>query len=226
VRNYKDLELSVHLVKTSKTGRERPMDLVVKIKDDGKVKKTLAEFTAPDEVKGMKSLSWDASASGQESERWFQLAGLDWVKCRGKACENLEDQFGFTMDIFAIKLDNATHTLKGEEAIDGAACYKIESKLKDPTQRDDPDIFTWVDKEKFAARKIEAYDAAGQLSQVSNFTKFKQIGDHWWEVEGNLTKLKSGKKLTFAITDSKINTGISDEVFAKPGKFKVEEEKK
>jgi hypothetical protein len=226
VRNYQDLELSVHLVKTSKSGRERPMDLVVKIKDDGKVKKTLAEFTAPDEVKGMKSLGWDASASGQESERWFQLAGMDWVKCRGKACENLEDQFGFTMDIFAVKLDHAVHTMKGEEAVDGAPCYKIESKLKDPNEREDPVIVTWVDKEKFAARKIEAYDKDGKLSQVSTFTKFKMIGDHWWETEGQLTKLKTGKKLAFSITDAKINAGIADEVFAKPRAFKLEEDKK
>jgi hypothetical protein len=225
-RSYKDLALTVHLVKTAKSGRERPMDLVVKIKDDGKIKKTLAEFTGPDEVKGMKSLSWDYSAPGQEPDRWFKLAGLDWVKCRGKACENLEDQFGFTMDIFAVKLDEAVHTMKGEETVDGAACYKIESKIKDPSKREDPVILTWVDKQKFAARKIEAYGPDGKLSQTSTFSQFKQIGDHWWETSGQLTKVKSGKKIAFSITDSQINAGIPDDIFAKPQKFKVEENKK
>lgn len=225
-RSYQDLSLKVHLVKTAKSGRERPMDLVVMIKDDGKIKKTLVEFTAPDEVKGMKSLSWVPAAAGAESERWFKLAGLDWAKCRGRACERLEEQFGFSMEIFAVKLENATHVLKGEETLDGAPCYKIESKLKDLEEREDPVVVTWVDKEKFAARKIEAYDKDNQLSQFSTFTKFQMIGDHWWETEGLFTKLKSGRKLAFGITDAKINTGLSDDLFKKPEKFKVEEDKK
>jgi len=224
-RPYQDLTLTVHLVKTSKTGRERPMDLVVKIKDAGTVKKTYAEFTGPEEVKGMKSLMWDYQEEGKESERWFQLAGLDYVKCLGKACERMEDQFGFSMEIFAVKLDEAEHTYQGEEAVEGAPCYKIESRLKDPERRADPTIVTWVDKGKYVARKIEAYGKDGQLSQSSTFSRFQMIGDHWWELEGQLTRLKTGKKIAFAISDFKINAGIPDEVFAKPEKFKVEEEK-
>lgn len=221
-RPYRDLTLNVHLVKTAKSGRERPMDLMVKIKDDGKTKKTLVEFTGPDEVKGMKSLSW-VPASGAESEQWFKLAGLEWTKCRGRACERLEEQFGFSMEIFAVKLENAVHALKGVETLDGAACYKIESKLKNLEEREDPMIVTWVDKEKFVARKIEAYDQDKKLTQFSTFSKFQMIGDHWWETEGLFTKLKSGRKLAFRIVDFKINSGLADKLFAKPEKFKLEE---
>lgn len=222
-RNYDDIELTVHLVKISKSGRERPMDLLVKIKDGPDVKRTYAEFIAPPEVKGMKSLSWDYKEEGVKSDRWFQLAGLDYVKCVGKACQSMEDRFGFSMDIFAVKLDEAEHKYLEPEKLGGTECYKIETRLKDEDEPDGARYVTWVDKEKFAARRIESYDKDGDLVQESNFTEFKMIGDHWWETKGELIKHNSGKTVKFEIKAFKVNEGIDDSVFEKPSLFKVKD---
>jgi hypothetical protein len=225
-RPYHDLTLKVHLVKTSKTGRERPMDLVVKMKQKPDVKMTLAVFTAPPEVQGISSLAYDYTDPNKPTDRWFKLAGMDYAKCLGKACQNMEERFGFSTDIFAIDLDEATHKLLPDEDVDGAPCYKIESDSKDPDDPRGARFITWVDKQKFAARKIEDYDKSGKLTQMSTFTAFQDINGHWWETKGSLIQYDSGKKLTFDITEAKADTSIPDDVFAKPKMFSVQGEEK
>jgi Outer membrane lipoprotein-sorting protein len=217
-RNYDDLVLDVDLIKINKSGRERPMSLIVKIKNEQGLKKTIAEFTGPPEVKGMKSLSWDYEDETKEDGRWFKLVGLDFIKCKGKACQNMEDRFGFSMNIFSVDVDEASHELSGEEEIGGAVCYKIKSQSKDPDNPDGANITVWIDKEKFAARKIETYDKDGNILTTSEFTGFMEVGDHWWETKGQLDKVKSKKKIRFEINEAKVNEGIDDSVFARPDK--------
>jgi hypothetical protein len=219
-RDYQDLELIVHLVKVSATGKERPMDLDVKLKKTPEATRTLAVFTGPPEVAGISSLSWDYP--GKPSERWFKLSGLEWVKCIGNGCANLEERFGFSMEIFAIKLDEANHTMLGEEVLDGVPVYKIESKSKDPANPAGARFVSYIDQEKFVARKIEVYDRNGKLTQESRFTAFRMVGSHWWETSGNLVNHVTGRGLRFEIRDSKANTGIPDSVFAKPKLFQSE----
>lgn len=225
-RNYQDMELAIHLVKVSRKGRERSMDLVVRSKRTDEVTKSLAEFTAPAELVGMKSLSWDYSEPKKPSDRWFLLAGMDkYVKCKGKACSKMGEQFGFSAETFAMDLDDSEHELLGTENIGGAECHKIQSKAKEPDKHDITRLVIWVDKDKLAARKIEAYGKDGKLSYTSTFTEFKQLTDRWWETKGEIVKVKSGKKMRFQIGEAKIDTGIPDEVFAKPKKFAVKENK-
>lgn len=196
------------------------MDLTVQLKKTPGLVRTLAVFTAPPEVAGISSLSY--AAEGKPAERWFKLAGMEWVKCVGNSCSSLEDRFGFTLDIFALDIEAATHKLLGEEAIDGAACYKIESVSKDPKNPRGSRFLTWVDRQKFAARRIQVFDAAGKLVQESRFTAFKELGTHWWETAGTFNNYSTGRGLRFKMTDAKINTGIPDSVFARPKLFKTQ----
>jgi hypothetical protein len=219
-RPYKDLTLKIKLVRTSKSGRARDMELVVKIKKTPDVTKTYAEFTAPPEVAGITSLSWDYK--DKPADRWFKLSGMEYVKCVGNGCADLEERFGFSMDIFSIRKEEATHKLLGEEKVGGAACWKIESTPKDKNNPEGSRFIAWIDKEKFAARKIEAYGADGKLKQSSSFTDFMEINGHWWEREGTLENFETGKKLAFKILDARADTNIPDSVFAPPKKFKTE----
>ncbi len=219
-RDYEDLKLHVKLVKLSRTGREREMELDVYIKESPEVTKTLVEFTSPPEVKGMTSLSWDYA--DKPADRWFKLLGMNYVKCIGKACRRMEERFGFSMEIFSIDIDDGQHKLLGEEKIDGASCYKVESEAV-IENTEGSRFITWVDKEMYAARKIEAYDENGEKTQVSHFIGFDKIGDHWWETKGKLSKLDSGKEVRFEIVSHEINTGLKDELFEKPGNFNVRE---
>ena len=220
-RQYDDMTLQVKLVKVSRSGREREMELEVKIKKDGDATRTKAEFTAPPEIAGMTSLSWDYTGTVEPSDRWFRLAGLNYVKCVGRACSSMEDRFGFSMDIFAIRLDEAEHTLLGEEEVDGTACWKVESKTKEGVDRAEDKFITWVDKKMYAARKIEAYEG-GEVTQRSLFTGFKELAGHWWETKGTLEQVGSKKEVRFEILEAKANTGIPDEVFEKPRTFDIQ----
>jgi len=223
-REFQDMELSIHMVRVNKKGRERPMDLVVKSRKTVEVTKAYAEFTAPIEVEGMKSLTWDYTDPEKPTDQWFMLSGMDYMKCRGKACQNMEERFGFSSQSFAFDVEDAEHELVGTENIDGAPCYKIESRAKDQDKYETARVTVWVDKEKFVLRKIEAFDKNDKPMHTSTFTEFKELGDHWWETKGEMTSHQSGKKMRFEIKEAKIDSGIPDQVFAKPKKFKIKED--
>ncbi len=220
-RDYTDMVMNIHLVKVSKSGRERPMDLEVKMKKTPEVTKTLAVFTGPPEVKGISSLVWDYADAERKSDRWFKLTGLDYVKCMGKSCRRMEERFGFSMDIFAIELDDAAHEFLGIEELDGAPCYKVASAARGEGITAGSRFVTWVDKEKYAARKIEAYDENGEVANLSRFTEFKLLGDHWWETKGELEQPREGKQLRFEIVDARVDVELDDELFEPPRIFKV-----
>ncbi len=221
-REYQDLQMNVHLVKINKRGREREMELTVSMKKTPEVAKTLAEFTAPPEAAGIKSLSWTYTEPEKPADRWFKLAGLDYTKCVGRACQNMEDRFGFSTSIFAVDMDAAEHKLLANEKIDGSPCYKIESRSKDPQNPDGAKIIIWIDVEKSAARRIETYDKDDKPILTSTFSEFMELGDHWWETKGELANHQTGKNLRFEILEAKINAGIEDRVFEKPKLFKIE----
>ncbi len=220
-RDYQDLKLHVKLVKISSTGRKRDMELDVYIKESPGITKTLVEFTSPPAVKGMCSLSWDYA--DKPADRWFKLLGMNYVKCIGKACQRMEERFGFSMEIFSIDINEARHRLLGEEEIDGAACYKVESEAVEENPEGSRFI-TWIDKDMYAARKIEAYNEGGEKTQVSHFTGFDKIGDHFWETKGVLKKLDSGKEVRFEIVSHEMNSGLEDELFKRPESFDVSKE--
>jgi outer membrane lipoprotein-sorting protein len=112
-------------------------------------------------------------------------------------------------------VDDYTHTLEGEEEIDGRQCYKI--KL---TAREDAEVLWgsqiwWVDKNEFITLKAELYDEDGYLVRTERGSDLKTMDGRFIPTTLELVPAeKEGNKTIVKILEMKFNITIAESFFS------------
>jgi outer membrane lipoprotein-sorting protein len=112
-------------------------------------------------------------------------------------------------------VNDYTHSLEGEETVDGHQCYKI--KL---TAKPDADILWgsqvwWVDKKEFIALKAELYDEDGYLVRSETASDLKIMDGRLLPTLIELVPADTeGQKTILRIVEMKFNTNIDDGFFS------------
>ena len=118
---------------TNKSGSTRVRTIKQYTKDLGKVEKSIMFFQAPADVKNTSFMSWTYEDDSKSDDQWIYLPALK--KTKRISSDSKSDYFmgsDFTYDDLGDrKLEDDTHTLIGEETMDGKACYVVESFSKD-----------------------------------------------------------------------------------------------
>jgi hypothetical protein len=212
-KDFKDAELKVNIQKT-RAGTAKNIGLTLYQKNYPEMVTTLAVITEPEPAAGISFLTWDYAAKGKPDQKWYYLPAINQYKeLNDEQGKKYEDQFGFSMKIFAIDLEQADYQILGEENLGGKRTWKVESLMKDPNSPDGARILTWVNQETFAPQKIQIYDQSGKLIREFNLLDEKKYGDSWQETAGTYQDFTKGQTVKFSITDTKFNTGLSDELF-------------
>jgi len=98
-----------------------------KLQANGVDNRRMVEFLAPPDVKGTAILLVERSDA--DDDIWIYLPALK--KVRRLVASNKKDSFAGTDfsygDVIGHKVDEWHHTLRGEETLDGVACFVIES---------------------------------------------------------------------------------------------------
>jgi outer membrane lipoprotein-sorting protein len=112
-------------------------------------------------------------------------------------------------------VDDYTHTIEGEEEIDGRQCWKI--KL---TAREDAEVLWgsqiwWVDKNEFITLKAELYDEDGYLVRTERGTDLKTMDGRFIPTTLELEQAdKEGNKTIVKILEIKFNITIKESFFS------------
>jgi outer membrane lipoprotein-sorting protein len=112
-------------------------------------------------------------------------------------------------------VDDYTHTLEGEETIDGHPCYKIKLLAKE-----DADILWgsqiwWVDKKEFIALKAELYDEDGYLVRSETASDLKIMDGRLLPAYLELVPADAeGQKTVLRILEMKFNIKLEDSFFS------------
>ena len=214
-QNFRDATLHLRLQKTKQaTGRTKTMTLFLYQKVYPQMVTTLVQLESPDEARGISFLTWDYQDPATPDEKWYYLPQINrYQKLDQASGAKYEEQFGFSMEIFAVDLNAAEHKLLGEEPVDGAACWKVESVMKDPNNSRGARALTWVRQDNFFAVKIQAFNAKGDLIRDFKLVGLKQFGRYWQETAGAYQDKTKGQTIAFEILDAKFDTGIPDEQF-------------
>jgi hypothetical protein len=175
---------------------------------------TLARVEFPEEAKGISFLTWDYKDPEKPDQNWYYIPAINqYHQLTEEKGKSYEEKFGFSMEIFNIDLDLAEHRLVGEEEIEGAPCYKVESIMKDQQSPEGARILTWVRKDNWLAVKVQAFDQAGDLIRDFCLTRMDKIGGIWLEAAGTYKDMRKDQTIEFNITESRLNTGLKDELF-------------
>jgi outer membrane lipoprotein-sorting protein len=112
-------------------------------------------------------------------------------------------------------VEDYTHSIEGEENVNGRLCYKI--KL---TAKEDADILWgsqlwWVDKKEFIVLKAELFDEDGYIVRTETATDLKMLDGRLLPTLIELVPAETeGQKTILRITEMKFNVRMEESFFS------------
>jgi len=218
-RRWDDRHQKMKLHIFDRRGGERVRDLEFFEKKFPNDEQTaLVFFLTPAEVKGTGFLSFNHK--GRPADQWLYLPELKRV--RQITARSRDESFVGTdltyrdLDVLSELVswteDDAASSLKGEEAIGGVACYRIELVPK----REDigyQRILLWLGKDDLVPRKFEFYREGEQPVRRITQSEVKNVGAfpvaHKQEVESP----EQSTRTLVEISDVQFNQGLAEDLF-------------
>lgn len=176
--------------------------------------KTIIVFQKPASVAGTRFLTIENS--GREDDHWIFLPALGRIR-RIAASEGSGSFMGtdFSYDDISSTerdVDEDTHSLLGEETLDGEACWKIESVPKDSSYQYSK-MISWIQKDNYISRKIELYDQDGELVKILEQSAFADIQGRITPRQTRMTSVNEGTNTVIQVEIMKYDDPIPSGVF-------------
>jgi hypothetical protein len=146
--------------------------------------RVVLRFTAPAEVKGVALLV--VNHPDRASDQWMWTPAIERdrrIALQDRSTRFFGTDFSFE-DLEERDVNQYNYALLGDETVDGAACWKIESVPKQRKSSQYTKSVVWVRKDNYAFARIESYikDAAVRRLDYSDIQDVQGI---WTDVSPN-----------------------------------------
>ena len=182
----------------------------------GYAAKTVFFTMFPPDSKGVGFLIWDSADPKQKDKLWLYLPSLKQV--RKVSVRDQDDAFMGSDLTFADMgqrlLAEDTHSLVGEETLDGADYYVVESVPVSESIYGKKKL--WVSKDDFTTLKIEYYDRKQDLLKTQDITWIRD-GKMRVYKELDVTNVQTNHRTVYTITELETNVGLKDRDFSDRG---------
>ncbi|MDR0602042.1 MAG: outer membrane lipoprotein-sorting protein [Treponema sp.] len=202
------------MVITAKNGSTTERIIDQYSKDGQGNSRSVIVFQRPQSVAGTRFLVIEKP--GSSDDRWIFLPSLGKVR-RIAASEGSASFMGtdFSFDDISSANRDAdldTHTLAGEESLNGRPCYVIESRPKDPSYQYSR-MVQWIDRETGVNHKLELYDKQNALVKRVEMLDIREIEGRLSPMVTKMTTLASGTSTTLYVDILKYDDPIPESVF-------------
>ena len=112
-------------------------------------------------------------------------------------------------------INDYTHSLEGEEEIDGRSCYRIRLIAKEDAGVLWGHQLWWVDRKEFIVLKAELYDEDGYLVRTERGTDLKMMDGRFIPATIELVPAEEpGRKTVLKILEIKFNVKLDESFFS------------
>lgn len=209
-----DQTATLTMTLTNRSGSTRVRTIKQFTKDLGKVEKSIMFFQAPADVKNTSFMSWTYDDDIKSDDQWIYLPTLK--KTKRISSDSKSDYFmgsDFTYDDLGDrKLEDDTHTLIGEETMDGKECYIVESVSNDEEYMYSK-TKTWIIKEHFIGFKKEFYDEDGDLLKVLHIKEYKDFDGFLIINLSEMENVQKNHRTTMDLDNINITDKIKESMF-------------
>src|SRR6476661_1586488 len=140
--------------------------------------KSVLRFTAPAEVKGVALLVVNHPERASDQWMWTPAIERDRrIALQDRSTRFFGTDFSFE-DLEERDVDQYTYRMLGDEAIDGAACWKIESTPKEAKSSQYTRSIVWVRKDNYAFARIENY-IKDQVARRLDYSNIQNVQGIW-----------------------------------------------
>lgn len=194
-------------------GSKRVRTIKQNIKEYDNETKKIMFFTSPSDVRGTSFLSFSYDDK-ENDDQWIYLPALKKVKRISSG--NSSDYFmgsDFTYDDMGERLPSEdTHSIIGEETINGLDCLIIESVSKDSNYMYSKTI-TWVSSEYWIGMQKEFYDEDGELLKTLSVSDYENIDGYWMITSSKMYNHQKEHTTFIELNDTILDSGIEDSIF-------------
>lgn len=212
-------EVTMTLVNERGQTRQRRMSVLSALQVNGTDSNILVRFLEPADVRGTGFLQIEHSAA--EDDQWIYLPALR--KSRRLVSNNRKDSFmGSDFAYGDVSLPKASlyaHKLLREEAVDGVACYVVESVPASEEVRRDYGYSrktTWVAKDSFHEVRTEYHDTSGRLLKTQTLRDIVPIdtqSDRWLAKHKEMVNHQTHHKTVVTVDNYSVNPRIASDTY-------------
>jgi hypothetical protein len=172
--------------------------------------KAVLRFAAPAEVKGVALLI--VNHPDRASDQWMWTPALE--RDRRIALQDRRTRFfgtDFTFeDLEERDVDQYEYRMLGDEALDGIACWKIESIPKKESQYDRS--LLWIRKDHYVFWQIENY-SKGKPIRRARYSDLTNVQGIWTAGLIEMSELAAGSRTVLRLEKLQYNLPMKEEAF-------------
>ena len=188
---------------------------VVLVGKEKKDRKSIMFFQYPGDVKGTGFLTWDYDELNKDDDKWLYLPAIKKTR-RISGSSAKQDYFmgsDFTYDDMGSRnVDEDTHTLLGEETVDGQKCWKLESLPKDKR-----DIYSrktaLIRQDCLIPVRVEYYDKMGKLHRRLEMSDIAKVEGFWVARKMHMTNVQTEHQTVLEIKNPTYNIPMEESKF-------------
>ncbi len=174
--------------------------------------KVVLRFTAPAEVKGVALLV--VNHPDRSSDQWMwtpAIARERRIALQDRSTRFFGTDFSFE-DLEERDIRQFDYSLEGEEQIDGALCWKIQSRPRQSKVSQYTHSFVWVRKDNYAVAQIENYNK-NQVVRRANYRDIRNVQRFWTAHTIEMYDVKRNSRTILKIEKLQYNIPLKDDAF-------------
>ena len=212
----KDMKAKVLMKLISKSGKERIRELTMLRLNKGESgeQKYYMYFHRPADVREMTFMVW--KYLGKNDDRWLYVPSIKLVRriaANDKNSSFVGSDFTYE-DISGREVVEDTHTLKGEEELNGKSVSVVESIPKEEKSAFYSRKVSWIDQETFLPLKEEYYDKRGDLSKIFTADKIESVQGIATIMQRTMANVKNGHRTIVTFAEASYNIGLKEDIFS------------
>jgi outer membrane lipoprotein-sorting protein len=174
--------------------------------------KAVLRFIAPAEVKGVALLV--VNHADRASDQWMWTPAIERdrrIALQDRSTRFFGTDFSFE-DLEERDVDQYDYTLAGDDTVDGAACWKIQSTPRESKSSQYTRSIVWVRKDNYAFARVENY-VKDQAVRRLNYSDIRNVQGIWTARELEMTDLRRGSRTKLTLDKLEYNVPLKDEDF-------------
>ena len=174
--------------------------------------KAVLRFTAPPEVKGVALLV--LNHPDRSSDQWMWTPAINRerrIALQDRSTRFFGTDFSFE-DLEERDTNQFDYKLLGEEPVDGALCWKVQSTPKESKVSQYTHSYLWVRKDNYAFAQIENYNK-NQLVRRAHYTDIRNDQGVWTAHQVDMHDLKRNSHTIMKVDKLQYNVPMKDEAF-------------
>ena len=174
--------------------------------------KAVLRFTAPAEVKGVALLV--VNHPDRASDQWMWTPAIERdrrIALQDRSTRFFGTDFSFE-DLEERDVDQYEYTLAGDEAVDGAACWKIQSTPRQSKSSQYSRSIVWIRKDNYAFARIENY-SKNEMVRRLNYSDIRSVQGIWTARQLEMADVKRGSRTRLTLDKLEYNAPLKDEDF-------------